>query len=207
MKAKIRTLVADDHAIVRTGLVSLLSRAADIEVVGEASDGASAVAKASRLLPDVVVMDLVMPKKDGVAATAELHERHPEMKILILTSFGTSEDISKAFAAGASGALLKNVPNGEIVAAIRRIAAGKRVVSPDIELMLENDPPVPDLSPRQREILESITRGLTNAQIALQFDISPESAKTYIARLFEKLGASNRSEAVTIALRRHLLKI
>ena len=110
-------------------------------------------------------------------------------------------------AAGASGALLKNVPNGEIVAAIRRIAAGKRVVSPDIELMLENDPPVPDLSPRQREILESITRGLTNAQIALQFDISPESVKTYIARLFEKLGAASRSEAVSIALRRHLLKI
>ena len=204
---RIKVLVADDHAIVRTGLVSLLSRAADIEVAGEASDGASAVAKASRLLPDVVVMDLVMPKKDGVAVTAELHKRHPEMKILILTSFGNSEDISKAFAAGASGALLKNVPNGEIVAAIRRIAAGKRVVSPDIELMLENDPPVPDLSPRQREILESITRGLTNAQIALQFDISPESVKTYIARLFEKLGAASRSEAVSIALRRHLLKI
>lgn len=204
---RIKVLVADDHAIVRTGLVSLLSRAADIEVVGEASDGASAVAKASRLLPDVVVMDLVMPKKDGVAATAELHKRHPEMKILILTSFGNSEDISKAFAAGASGALLKNVPNGEIVAAIRRIAAGRRAVSPDIELMLENDPPVPDLSPRQREILESITRGLTNAQIALQFDISPESVKTYIARLFDKLGASNRSEAITIAIRRHLLKI
>ena len=204
---RIKVLVADDHAIVRTGLVSLLSRAADIEVAGEASDGASAVAKASRLLPDVVVMDLVMPKKDGVAATAELHKRHPEMKILILTSFGNSEDISKAFAAGASGALLKNVPNGEIVAAIRRIAAGRRAVSPDIELMLENDPPVPDLSPRQREILESITRGLTNAQIALQFDISPESVKTYIARLFDKLGASNRSEAITIAIRRHLLKI
>ena len=204
---RIKVLVADDHAIVRTGLVSLLSRAADIEAAGEASDGASAVAKASRLLPDVVVMDLVMPKKDGVAATAELHKRHPEMKILILTSFGNSEDISKAFAAGASGALLKNVPNGEIVAAIRRIAAGKRAVSPDIELMLENDPPVPDLSPRQREILESITRGLTNAQIALQFDTSPESVKTYIARLFDKLGASNRSEAITIAIRRHLLKI
>ena len=204
---KIKVLVADDHAIVRTGLVSLLSRPADIEVVGEASDGVAAVAKASRLLPDVVVMDLVMPKKDGVAATAELHKRHPEMKILILTSFGNSEDISKAFAAGASGALLKNVPNGEIVAAIRRIAAGRRVVSPDIELMLENDPPMPDLSPRQREILESITRGLTNAQIALQFDISPESVKTYIARLFEKLGASNRSEATSIAIRRHLLKI
>ena len=91
---KIKVLVADDHAIVRTGLVTLLSRAAGIEVVGEASDGAAAIAKAARLLPDVVVMDLVMPKKDGIAATAELHERFPEMKILVLTSFGTSEDIA-----------------------------------------------------------------------------------------------------------------
>ena len=148
-----------------------------------------------------------MPKKDGVAATAELHERFPEIKILVLTSFGTSEDIAKALAAGASGALLKSVPNSEIVSAIRRIAASKRVVSPEIEHMLENDPPVPDLSPRQRDILESITRGLTNAQIALQLDISPESVKTHIAKLFEKLDAANRSEAVSIAVRRHLLKI
>jgi len=204
---KIKVLVADDHAIVRTGLVTLLSRAAGIEVVGEASDGAAAVAKAARLLPDVVVMDLVMPKKDGIAATSELHGRFPDMKILVLTSFGTSEDIAKALDAGANGALLKSVPNSEIVAAIRRIAAGRRVVSPEIEHMLENNPPVPVLSPRQRDILESITRGLTNAQIALQLDISPESVKTHIARLFEKLGAASRSEAVTIALRRHLLKI
>ena len=136
-----------------------------------------------------------------------LHERFPEMKILVLTSFGTSEDIAKALASGANGALLKSVPNSEIVAAIRRIAAGRRVVSPEIEHMLENDPPVPDLSPRQRDILESITRGLTNAQIALQLDISPESVKTHIAKLFEKLGAASRSEAIAIALRRHLLKI
>ena len=204
---KIKVLVADDHAIVRTGLVSLLSRSADIDVVGEASNGAAAVTKSARLMPDVVVMDLVMPKKDGVAATAELHERFPGMKILVLTSFGTSKDIAKALAAGANGALLKSVPNSEIVAAIRRIAAGRRVVSPEIEHMLENDPPVPDLSPRQRDILESITRGLTNAQIALQLDISPESVKTHIAKLFEKLGAASRSEAASIALRRHLLKI
>ena len=109
--------------------------------------------------------------------------------------------------AGAHGAILKSSPNAELVTAIRRIATGKRAVSPEIENMLANDPPMPDLSPRQREILESITRGLTNNQIALQFDISPESVKTHIAKLFEKLGAATRSEAVSIALRRHLLKI
>ena len=205
--ADIKVLVADDHAIVRTGLVALLGRADGIEVMGEASDGNSAVAKALKLKPDVIVMDLVMPQKDGVAATAELHEKCPEMKILILTSFGTSEEISKALAAGAHGAILKSSPNAELVAAIRRVAAGKRAVSPEVENMLANDPPMPDLSPRQREILGSITRGLTNNQIALQFDISPESVKTHIAKLFEKLGAATRSEAVSIAIRRHLLKI
>ena len=207
MDNKIRVLVADDHAIVRTGLVTLLGRAADIEVVGEANDGNDAVAKAMKLNPDVVVLDLVMPRKDGVAATAELHAKRPDMKILILTSFGTSEEITKAFSVGAQGAILKSSPNAELMASIRDIAAGKRVVAPEIENMLANDPPVPDLSPRQREILESITRGLTNNQIAMQFDISPESIKTHINKLFKKLGAASRSEAVSIALRRHLLKI
>ncbi len=204
---RIRVLVADDHAIVRTGLVALLGRAADIEVVGEASDGKAAVAKALKLNPDVAVLDLVMPLMDGVAATAEIHAQRPGVKILILTSFGTSEEISKAFAAGAHGAILKSIPNSEVVAAIRRIAAGRRVVSPEIENMLANDPPMPELSSRQRDILESITRGLTNNQIAMQLDISPESVKTHIAKLFEKLGAANRSEAASIALRKHLLKI
>ncbi len=207
MDNKIRVLVADDHAIVRTGLVTLLGRAADIEVVGEANDGNDAVAKAMKLNPDVVVLDLVMPRKDGVAATAELHAKRPDMKILILTSFGTSEEITKAFSAGAHGAILKSCPNAELIESIRNIVAGKRVVAPEIENMLANDPPMPDLSPRQREILESITRGLTNNQIAMQFDISPESIKTHINKLFKKLGAASRSEAVSIALRKHLLKI
>ncbi|MBQ2631176.1 MAG: response regulator transcription factor [Kiritimatiellae bacterium] len=204
---KIRILVADDHAIVRMGLVTLLGRVSDFEVVGEAGNGETAVSMAQKLTPDVVVLDLVMPKMDGVEATAALHEKLPGSKVLILTSFGTSEDLSRAFAAGAAGAVLKSDANAELVAAIRRVAAGKRAVSPEIENMLANDPPVQELSPRQRDILESITRGLTNAQIALQLDISPESVKTHIATLFEKLGAASRSEAVTIALRRHLLKI
>ena len=204
---KIRILVADDHAIVRMGLVTLLGRVSDFEVVGEAGNGETAVSMAQKLTPDVVVLDLVMPKMDGVEATTALHEKLPGSKVLILTSFGTSEDLSRAFAAGAAGAVLKSDANAELVAAIRRVAAGKRAVSPEIENMLANDPPVQELSPRQRDILESITRGLTNAQIALQLDISPESVKTHIARLFEKLGAASRSEAVTIALRRHLLKI
>jgi NarL family two-component system response regulator LiaR len=204
---KIKILVADDHAIVRVGLVTLLSRVPDFEIVGEAGNGAVAVSKALKLAPDVVVLDLVMPKMDGVTATAALHEKLPGAKVLILTSFGTSEDISRALNAGAVGAILKNAANSELVSAIRRVAAGKRTISPEIENMLANDPPVPELSPRQRDILESIMRGLTNNQIAMQFEISPESVKTHIAKLFEKIGAASRSEAVSIALRKQLLKI
>ena len=204
---KIKILVADDHTIVRVGLVTLLNRFPDFEIVGEAGNGAVAVSKALKLAPDVVVLDLVMPKMDGVTATAALHEKLPGAKVLILTSFGTSEDISRALNAGAVGAILKTAANSELVSTIRRVAAGKRTVSPEIENMLANDPPVPELSPRQRDILESIMRGLTNNQIAMQFEISPESVKTHIAKLFEKIGAASRSEAVSIALRKQLLKI
>ena len=207
MADKIKVLIADDHAIVRMGLAALLARAPDMEVVGEASNGSAAVTKTLKLAPDVVVMDLVMPRKDGVAATAELHEKAPGAKVLILTTFGTSEEISKAMAAGASGAILKSSSNSGLVAAIRKVAAGKRAVSPEIEHMLANDPPVQDLSPRQRDILDCISRGFTNAQIADCFGISPESVKTHVAKLFEKIGAANRSEATSIALRKHLLKI
>ena len=204
---KIKILVADDHTIVRVGLVTLLNRFPDFEIVGEAGNGAVAVSKALKLAPDVVVLDLVMPKMDGVTATAALHEKLPGAKVLILTSFGTSEDISRALNAGAVGAILKTAANSELVSTIRRVAAGKRTVSPEIENMLANDPPVPERSPRQRDILESIMRGLTNNQIAMQFEISPESVKTHIAKLFEKIGAASRSEAVSIALRKQLLKI
>lgn len=204
---KIRVLIADDHAIVRMGLVALFAGTPDIQTAGEASDGNSAVAKAMKLVPDIVLLDLSMPHKDGIAVTAELRQRLPEVKILILTTFGTSEELAKAFAAGAHGAILKNISNQELLSAIRRTAAGEKVVAQEITNMLANDPPMPELSSRQRDILESITRGLTNNQIAMQLDISPESVKTHMAKLFEKLGAASRSEAVSIALRRHLLKI
>ena len=204
---KIRVLIADDHAIVRMGLVALFAGTPDIQTTGEASDGNTAVAKAMKLVPDIVLLDLSMPHKDGIAVTAELRQRLPEVKILILTTFGTSEELAKAFAAGAHGAILKNISNQELLSAIRRTAAGEKVVAQEITNMLANDPPMPELSSRQRDILESITRGLTNNQIAMQLDISPESVKTHIAKLFDKLGAASRSEAVSIALRRHLLKI
>ncbi len=206
MKDRIKVLIADDHAIVRKGLASLLGTKKDIIVVGEAEDGEEAVQKAVKLTPDVIIMDLMMPKKDGVAATAEIHRLLPETKIMILTSYGTSDGIAHALEAGASGALMKSTEFAEFVSAIRAIAAGERVVAPEIKRQLAEDPPVPELTPRQTEILHSITRGLTNADIAKLLGIREDSVKEHVNAIFIKLGAANRSEAITIALRKHLLK-
>lgn len=207
MMSKIRVLIADDHAVVRMGLASLLGTTKTIEVVGEAFDGEDTVRKAAKLKPDVVVMDLVMPRKDGIAATTELHEKTPETKVLILTTFSSSENIAKALKAGASGAVLKSSGNDELIAAVLKVARGERYLSAEIEHLLEDDPPLPDLSPRQIEILESIARGLTNKEIATQLEISLESVKSHIKIILEKLGAASRTEAASIAQKKHLLKI
>ena len=162
MKDKIRVLIADDHTIVRIGLAALLGAEKDIEVVGEAKNGDMAVKEALRLRPDVVIMDLMMPKKDGAAATAELREKLPSAKVVILTTFGASDGISHALKDGAAGALMKTADDGVIVSTIRAVAAGGTVVSPDVERLMAEDPPVPRLTPRQAEVLQSMTHGLTN---------------------------------------------
>ena len=204
---KIHVLIADDHAVVRMGLASLLGTAKAIDVVGEAFDGEDTVRKALKLKPDVVVMDLVMPRKDGIAATTEIKEKHPLTNVLILTTFSSSENIAKALKAGAAGAVLKSSSNDELIEAILKVARGERYLSADIEHLLADDPPLPDLSPRQIEILDSIARGLTNKDIASQLDISLESVKSHIKIILEKLGAASRAEAASIAQRKHLLKI
>ena len=206
MKGKIRVLIADDHAMVRMGLASLLGTETDIEVVGEADDGEVAVRKALTLKPDVVVMDLMMPKKDGSTATAEIRELMPDTKILLLTSFGTADGVAHALAAGATGALMKNADFSELVASIRTVASGGHAVSPEIKHFIEEDPPVQKLTPRQMDILSSVVRGLTNDDIARQFSIQRSSVKDHITAIFAKLGAANRSEAISIALRKQLIK-
>ena len=206
MSNKIKVLIADDHAVVRMGLASLLGTSKAIEVVGEAFDGEDTIRKALKFKPDIVVMDLVVPRKDGIAATTELHEKLPESKVLILTTFSSSEDIAKALKAGATGAVLKSSGNDELIGAILKVARDERYLSADIEHLLEDDPPLPGLSPRQSEILESIARGLTNKEIAAQLEISLESVKSHIKIILEKLGAASRTEAASIAQRKRLLK-
>ena len=203
----IKMLVADDHTIVRIGLKALLEYERGIQVVGEARDGEEAVRKCIELRPDIVIMDLVMPKIDGAEATRRIHSDVPSAKVLILTTFGTSDGIAHALEAGASGALMKTTDDAKLVSTIRKIARGETYISPDFRKQLSENPPAARLSFRQREVLESITHGRTNKEIANQLGIRLDSVEDIVLSLCKKLNASNRAEAVAIALRKHLLKI
>ena len=203
----IKVLLVDDHAVMRMGLAALLGTQKQIEIVGDTGDGASAIRKAQKLQPDVVIMDLMMPVMDGVETTRQLLEKQPDAKVLILTTFGTADGIAHALAAGAKGAITKTVDLKELLAAIRAVASGRRYVEEDIERLIATDPPVTDLSPRQQDILAGLTRGLSNEDIARMLDISVQRVKDHTNIIFHKIGAANRAEAVAIALRKHLLKI
>ena len=207
MKEKIKVLIADDHEIMRMGLASLFETDPSLEVIGEAADGNEAIRKTRKLHPDVVVMDLMMPVKDGSEATREIKDSLPETKILLLTTFGTSDGIAHALEAGAEGALLKSAANTDILKAIKRIVAGNTAVSDEVRELMNKAPPVPELTERQRLILASITEGLTNGAIADRLGISEDGVKRHVNAIMAKLGADSRAEAVAIALRKHLLKI
>mgnify|MGYP003327169654 CR=1 FL=1 len=204
---KIRILIADDHKIVRMGLKALLSSEKDLAVVGEADDGKVAVSEALRLKPDIVIMDLMMPEMDGETATAELSRQLPSAKVVVLTSVSTSDRIVSALEAGARGAILKTTDDTTLLNAIRRIAEGRQYVSPSIQRLIATDPPVEKLSQRQQEVLESLTQGLNNKDIALKLGISNARVEELIATLLSKIDAANRTEAVAIALKKHLVKI
>ena len=204
---KIKLLLVDDHIMIRLGLSSLLKTRPELEIVGDAGDGETALRLALKLRPDVIVMDLMMPELDGIETTRRLLAEWPEAKVLILTTFGTSDGISQALDAGAKGAILKNADLTELAAAIQSVAAGETSISDEIRQILADDPPTPKLSARQQEILESITRGLLNPEIARQLGISIPMVREHTTALFQKLGAANRTEAVAIALRKQLVKM
>ena len=173
---KIRILLADDHLIVRMGMASILSFEEDMEVVGEAGNGLDAVKMAAELSPDVVLMDLQMPELGGADATAKIHEANPNIKILILTTFGTSADLKKAMDGGAAGALIKR----------------------DLQS-------IPELSPRQLEILNLIAKGFSNSEIAGIAGISLETVKDHIKKILMRLGVSSRTEAASLAINLNLI--
>lgn len=204
----IRVVVADDHPIVRSGIVGLLGSADDIEVVGEASDGAEAVALATRLSPDVVLMDLRMPGLGGAEATAQLVAARPEVRVLILTTYESDENILTAIEAGASGYLLKAAPQDEILAGLRSVARGEVALAPSIAALLVTrmrEPAKVSLTERETQVLALVAEGNSNRAIAAALFLSEATVKTHLIHVFEKLDVKDRTRAVTKAMELGLL--
>lgn len=204
---KIKVLIVDDHAIVRMGMVALINAQPNLEVVGEAKNGELGVKAALKLNPDVIVMDLLMPVKDGVEATRDIIAARPDSKILVLTTSTTASELAAALEAGAFGIIPKTTSNQSLLSAIRSVAVGKRVVNTEIIEIIANDEPIQDLTQHQLDMLTSIVRGLTNADIAKQFDVSENTIRKATSTIFSKLGVANRTEATALAIRKKLVKL
>ena len=204
---KISILIADDHALMRFGLKSLIATQPDMVVCGEADDGEKAVRLAKKLKPDVIVMDLMLPVLSGVEATKRIVDADPAAKIVILTSFGGSVDLQQALAAGALGAQLKESRMDNVLKTVRAVSRGESAVDPEIQAAIDAEPPLLSLTPRQLEILKAAALGKTTDQIATACGISASAVKQHITAVMRNLGVSSRSEAIAVALSRNLLKI
>jgi DNA-binding NarL/FixJ family response regulator len=203
-----RVLVVDDHPVVRGGLVGWLAAQEDLDVVGEAADGAEALALVASLEPDVVLMDLRMPRMDGVTAIERLAATHPGVRVLVLTTYDTDADIVRAVAAGATGYLLKDAPLPQLADAVRAAARGETVLAPPVAARLVSrmrGPAVEAPTARELEVLAGVARGLTNAEIGRELFIGEATVKTHLLRVFAKLGVDDRTRAVMVAVERGLL--
>jgi DNA-binding NarL/FixJ family response regulator len=203
----IRILVADDHYIVRMGLASLVSMEAGMEVVGEAVNGVQAVELYAKLKPDLVLMDLCMPIKDGIQATREIRARFPEACILMLTTFDGDEDIHRALQAGAQGYLLKNSTGESLIPALRAVAAGERWIPREVAGRLNTRKLFDELTPREVEVLHQLSRGMANREIAEALAISEHTVKDHLKNILGKLHADDRTEAVTKAISRGIIHL
>jgi DNA-binding NarL/FixJ family response regulator len=208
MADPIRVLVVDDHPIVRQGLVAYLGKRADIAVVGEADDGQRAVSAAARLRPDVVLLDLVMPRMDGVEATRRLRELVPDSRILVLTSFAAEDQVIDAVRAGAAGYLLKDVEPADIAAAIGAVHRGDAFLHPEaaahvIAAVHDDGQPsaLAHLTPRERDVLELVGEGRSNREIADHLVVAEKTVKTHVSNILRKLGVRDRTQAALIAVR------
>jgi DNA-binding NarL/FixJ family response regulator len=204
----IRVLVVDDHPVVRGGLVGWLDAEDDLSVVGEAGDGLEALARVAESSPDVVLMDLRMPRMDGVTATGRIAAAHPGVRVLVLTTYDTDADIVRAVEAGATGYLLKDVPLPQLADAVRAAARGETVLAPPVAARLVSRlraPAVEEPTARELDVLRGVARGLTNADIGRELFIGEATVKTHLLRLFAKLGVDDRTRAVMVAMERGLL--
>ena len=218
----IRTLIVDDHALFRRGLEIVLVSELDIEVVGEAGDGAEAVRKASESLPDVVLLDVRMPRSSGLEACRAIKEVAPSAKIVILTMSDEEEDLFEAIRAGASGYLLKDIPLDEVAEAVRAVHGGQSLISPSMagKLLAEfatlakrdqeeppQEVPAPKLTDREMQVLKLVARGMNNRDIAKELFISDNTVKNHVRNILEKLQIHSRMEAVMVAVREKLIEL
>ena len=211
MSAPIRVLLVDDDHLMRAGLRAVLSSDDSVEVVGEAGDGREAIERARRLRPDVVLMDLRMPRLDGVAATRELLAAAPDAKVLVVTTFEEDDDIFGSLSAGASGFLLKRTRPEDLIDGIRTVAAGEALLSPSVTRRVVDrmarqpvvgaapDERIAELTPRERDVLELVARGLGNREIAAELVVEESTVKTHVKRILMKLGLRDRVQAVIYA--------
>ncbi|MDO8105754.1 response regulator transcription factor [Isoptericola sp. b441] len=203
----VRVVVVDDHPVVRAGIVGLLAAEEDLDVVAEGADGSEALALVEQHRPDVVLMDLRMPRVDGATATAQLQQSHPDVNVVVLTTYESDADILRAVEAGATGYLLKDAPRQDLVEAVRAAARGETVLAPSVARRLVAQVRGNDqrLTARELEVLAAVARGRSNAQIGTELFISEATVKTHLLRVFTKLGVDDRTRAVTVAIERGIL--
>ncbi len=206
----IRVMLVDDHTMVRRGLATFLKIFDDLQLVGEAASGDAAIRLCAEVLPDVILMDMVMPDMDGAAATRLIRQQFPQVQVIALTSFKEGDLVKNALEAGAIGYLLKDVSADELAQAIRAAHAGRATLSPEAAQALvetANQPPAPglDLTERELEVLALMVEGLNNTQIAGRLAVSSSTIKSHVSNILSKLGVASRTEAVTLALRNHIL--
>jgi NarL family two-component system response regulator LiaR len=207
----IRVMIVDDHGMVRRGLATFLRVSPDLELVGEARNGSEALRMCEQVLPDVVLMDLVMPETDGMAATRTIRERWPQVQVIALTSFQEKDLVQRALQAGAISYLLKNVSANDLAEAIRAAYAGRPTLAPEAVQALiqtERQEPAPgwDLTAREREVLALLVEGLSNPDIAERLSVSRSTVKAHVSHILSKLDAGNRAEAVALAVQHDLGK-
>jgi DNA-binding NarL/FixJ family response regulator len=205
--ATARILLVDDHALLRTGVANIINQESDLHVVAEAGNGVEAIDAYQRHRPDVTLLDLRMPVMEGVEVVRRLRELDPQAKVIVLTTYDTDDEISRALKAGAKAYVLKDISANDLIGCIRDVLAGKTYLAPAAAAKLAEGVTRVQLTPREMATLKLLADGKANKEIAVELDISERTVKTHLAHLFEKLGATSRTEAVKLATRRGLVRL